>query len=910
MPQGPSGKLLDHLRRRGPVALLFVGLAVGVRFAAPAPPPRSVDAIAAMLGEAVGGSVGVDDFVWEERGGFLHDALLGRRVLFLAKTPEGVAGSHADLFRASVRLTRTGRPLGLHTVRNLSQTPVGDDRGLVARGRHAAFVNVTPGIGVQSITLLDLGGEVPEHRSRSERFLAMFEGWLESGSTRGVTRTEISFGTPPPEALVDLTDELLLMGLGPERTPASVDLREHVLNTGGKEAYRPEVHAIGRPLHSFVEVATSATQRWFGVEKAREVERALLDAERRFHPLPPESAIVGEPVSSTGSASTSPEAWPPGAIPAVLTPALPGEGVWVAAKAPFGGEGSAAATPETPNEPLFLATYVRPDARSVHASVHLLAIDTRRIELRFQAGYDAPRPVAGPRGTGRLPAPSVVPPAGAGAEGGGAEGQPADEGEVSSAPSLLGAIALGWEPDHGVVVEGHPYVPPRIGEATIAVDRHGRALLGRWPGAVGVAETITSLFQGASLPGTPRAAQEVGDSDEVAAPAGGGAAWDDDLVTERSALCVTAGGYLLHAWSRAVDAPALARVLSASDCRSSLQLGRHPARLGFAWLGERDGGWVAARSVAGMTLVSEQLTSASPGAFAYLLRRGTAPEVSPRRAVWALDGATQPAPLSVPAVHTAEVVNLGARVRLTAFSPERFEMRLRAGSREISPRGAPELPKSLSAEEHARALASIGFGIGRRRGALGLSIDDKVGLRLRNEGGLLVVQGRRIDILPAGATLPEGAAATELPLVAEGGKLLPGAREIGSRRKRGAACVLEDGTLVVANTTFDSDEATTEALLDLGCHRVVAFDRGARRPTFLHRSGSVAAPSASQEEPTEPSEGAVAPEAAEPSGDKEPEDMAPLPVPEPELPPTLRAGYDDTTLFLLEASMSGRVRPL
>jgi hypothetical protein len=54
--------------------------------------------------------------------------------------------------------------------------------------------------------------------------------------------------------------------------------------------------------------------------------------------------------------------------------------------------------------------------------------------------------------------------------------------------------------------------------------------------------------------------------------------------------------------------------------------------------------------------------------------------------------------------------------------------------------------------------------------------------------------------------------------------------------------VLKDGAFVVAATTFDSDEATTTALLELGCSRVVALDRGSHRDAFLHRAGTATAP--------------------------------------------------------------------
>ncbi|EYF05755.1 hypothetical protein [Chondromyces apiculatus] len=917
MLRGAAGKVLDHVHGRGALALLVGGVAIAARFGMPAPPPRTADAVAAMLGGAVGGTVGVDDFVWEERGGFLRDALLGRRVLFLAATtgPEGQRS--ADLYRATVRLTRSGRPLWLHTVRNLSETPLGDERGLVARGRRAAFVSVTPGVGVQHLTLLDLAGEAPASPTRFGRVLEAVEGFLSAGTWQGVGRTEVAFGAPPPEAVVDLTDTLLLAGLGPERTPMAVELGGHQLNTGGKEAYQPSVQVVARPSRSWVEVVTMAARRLLGPEEAQSVERAAIDVERWLSAPAPEPGLAGQAATAAGGAMSAGGGWPPGPLATVISPALTGEGVWVVADGPFvkggtGGVGGTGAPEGTPGgvEPWFYATYLRPDLRLPEARVQLLAIDTRRIELRFQAGYDAPRPEAGPRGTGRLPRAGV---ARAGAQGGAADAAAAGEGasrgiEAGSASRVLGAVALGADGSHGMMVDGRAVVAPRAGLPTVAVDQHGRALVGAWPSEGGASAGIRALFQGDPLPSAVGAGVGAGGGE-------GARGWDDDVVTERAALCLTAGGYLVHAWGRAVDAPALSRALTVAGCKESLQVGRHPARLGFAWVGEREGAWAAERLSPVMSLVPEQITSSSPGAFAYLVQRDPAPPVQPRRAAWSVDGATQPGPASVPAVHAAEVLNLGARVKLTAFSPDRFELRLRAGAREISPRGAPKLPEALTPEEHARALGAVGFGIGRRRGALGLSIDGKVGLRFRGEGGQLVVHGRRVEILPAGVALPPGAAATELPLVAEGGKLLPSAREIGAMRRRGAACVLEDGTFVVATTTFDSDEATTEALLDLGCGRVVAFDRGARRSSFLHRAGALPAPAPAREEPaeaTDPSAPTTPPEPtepAEPTDAAAAPDAAPVAPPELELPPVLRASYDDTTLFLLEAPMLGRARP-
>src|SRR4051812_2244714 len=105
----------QYLRARALWAAVFALIALSLRLFRPAPPPRTADGVAAMLGAAVGGQVGPDDFIWEGRGSFLSDAFLGRRVLFLAR--RGSEGT-GDLFRARVRLTRTGRPVSLQVVRN------------------------------------------------------------------------------------------------------------------------------------------------------------------------------------------------------------------------------------------------------------------------------------------------------------------------------------------------------------------------------------------------------------------------------------------------------------------------------------------------------------------------------------------------------------------------------------------------------------------------------------------------------------------------------------------------------------------------------------------------------------------------------------------------------------------------
>ncbi|WP_437776065.1 hypothetical protein [Sorangium sp. So ce1097] len=875
----------EHLRGRLPIALGVALLGAAVRLATPAPPARTTDAIAGMLGEAIGGTVSPDDFVWEERGGFLSDALLGRRVLFL-----GVAGATdgaADLYRARVRLTRSGRPVSLGGVRNLTETPLGDDRNLVARGRRVAVTTSAFG-AVEGITLLDLGGAAGA-RPLGERLRAAVDGWIETGSVDGASRTEISFDDPPASARLDLADGALVMALGPEAVPAALSAGAGELETGGRDPFGARVHRVPRRVPSFVELAGLSAGRLLGPGAAAAVERIARAADRAGSGLrEPAAAYLTHGAASPEPAPPAsegwPSLWPPPPVAPAVDPPLPGEGAWtlVAPSLPRvlpGIEGD----PQRPASP-FAATTVRPDPERQHVRVHLLAIDTRHVKFTLQAGFEEPRPTAGPRGTGKLPDAATL----RGAIGLGAG--PRDPGVRHA-----GAEAL------GMVVDGRPLVPPRDGAATLAVDASGRPYFGAWPSEGDLQRVPWALWQrpagaGALRGGGPRrfpwalwqgpslfeaasaaaplpalAAAPAASAPREATPSPGDG---DDLVAERAALCVTDRGFVVHAWGSALDPAALSAALARAGCVAGVSLGRAPDPLGVAFLSaQQDGGLAAERLDPAMSIAPPaHVASASPGPFLYFESRSTdgppPPDLSlpGERVGWAPDGGAQPPPAWSPAVYAATSAHLGAQVRVHAFAPDRFLFRLRAGSREISPRSAPKLAAEVPDDERRRVLAAIGVGTGRRRGPRGLAVGGTVGLRFRGEGGLLLVRGGRVEIRPAGGLeIAPDMDATELPLTADDGRLRPEAREIGTMRRRGAACVLEDGTLLVATTTFDSDEATTEALLDLGCARVVALDRGAHRNAFVHRA----------------------------SGD-----------------PALEQAYGETALFAVGLAMPGRARQL
>ena len=93
-PAQKLSKGMEHLRIRAPFVLLMGAAALFSGLSEPAPPPKSTEGVAEMLGRSVSAKVAPDDFVWEQRGGFWKDAFWGRSILFLATKPIGFSWEH------------------------------------------------------------------------------------------------------------------------------------------------------------------------------------------------------------------------------------------------------------------------------------------------------------------------------------------------------------------------------------------------------------------------------------------------------------------------------------------------------------------------------------------------------------------------------------------------------------------------------------------------------------------------------------------------------------------------------------------------------------------------------------------------------------------------------------------------
>jgi hypothetical protein len=307
----------------------------------------------------------------------------------------------------------------------------------------------------------------------------------------------------------------------------------------------------------------------------------------------------------------------------------------------------------------------------------------------------------------------------------------------------------------------------------------------------------------------------------------------------RSALCVASTGALVFAWSDRVDEATLGGVLAAQGCAEAVSLGAGRASAGFALV---EAGELRPLAT-GMTLGGDGLDGPlRPWAIA---ARAASPP-SAAGLAWRVDEGTQPPP--TPAIHVTRRERLGADVSLYTFAPARLRWALRTGRGE---RAARTAFAPLGAAEHARALVAIGLGTARGTGvdARGLTVAGRLVLPMHAGAGVLAVDGRgdlAIGLAPEGLVAREGA--TELAVLAEAGELRPEARSLDERRPRAAACLLEDGTFVVALSDFDSAEPNATELRAAGCRRVVALDRGRQRAAFVHRAGTATPPAPSYAE--------------------------------------------------------------
>jgi hypothetical protein len=816
--------------------LIAAAVALLGRVFDPAPPPRTLEGLAEMLGRASGGVVLPADIAWEPSPGIVVEFFLGRRLLFLSR---GAQDGARDLYRASVRVTLEGRPVSVSGLHNLTTTPLGDEQALVMGEGRAAFATSSYA-KVESITLLDLKGRAaPTAASFADNVTNAITNWRETGTLAGIGRIDIGLDAPSKSVALEFDGGRLVIepaGSPPFAVNANGELEGASSELGAHLDDPPTLHK------TLILWAVDTVRAEVGPEPVARLEAWVWTARdwyrRATYALlgPPTALVAAEvdappvlarPIVDAAYAETDGSAWPPAAIRPIFKSPEAGEGQWEAVSYPWLKHLGSPLPPPTTNAafgagqpigprqeapPYFYRTMVRPDPERPYARVLIVAMDMRQLELDMQAGVEDPKPLTGQHGTGRIPRdPAIL-------------------------SRVVGAFNGAFKTTHGaygMMVHRRILLPPKSGAATVVVTQDGRVGLGTWGRDTAIPDDIVSFRQNLEP------LVEEGRLSPSGRTQWGWQLQGTSMMTERSGLCATGMGQLYYLWGDEVSAATLGRAMILAGCTYGIHLDMNPHHTGFVFANFRSPvsrDYDVKLLTPQMEISPDRYIEYSPKDFFYLMLRNPRP---PGDLAWKEDIGTQPAPNWVPSVWSAVAPVASLRpdaavtqVELTAFDSARVRFRVRGARREGQQR--EYVSGELSRDDTHRVIAALGLGnANESRAAAGRA--DMARLVAEENQGLFVAKG------PSSGP-PSTEESVELPLVFDDGKILASALEPRAMRRRGAACVTGTGHAVIAMATADSDEPTALALLRVGCTRAVALDRGSHQPTFLHRTGAGASP--------------------------------------------------------------------
>ncbi|HET9953828.1 MAG TPA: hypothetical protein VFQ61_04975 [Polyangiaceae bacterium] len=797
-----------------------------------APRERSLEELAHMLGKAADVQVSSQSIFWEPAESLVAELWWGRRLLFLGAASDGKHSAPRDVFRARVRLTFDGTPIQVTEIRNLTQTPHADEIGLKGIGSRAAFATVSFG-RVQAVSVLETTGVRPTERPQRwfDQLLLAVSSYQETGTFLGLGRTDIVLDVPAASVELQLTPSRLALEFGDRGRNLTYALDQRSLRAeSGADAYGarvlPEVHGakplvlwmvdtvreeVGpTPIAWLEKVAFGAKDRfkrttysWFAPKQGRALRAANEPARAR----------ILEPSALMNAGDT----WPPPRVPSLWKSTEPGEGEWAPVAYGFLKPMRGTSAGEKP-PPYFYRTYIRPDRERPYSKVHLIAMDMRQLEIGMQAGYEDPKPTAGPPGEGKLPR------------------DPAIYERVVA--TFNGAFKT-THGSYGMMVQRRVLLPPVKGGASVIVNDAHEVGLGSWPQSDQIPADVVSFRQNLD----PLL------EDGVPNPTGrllwGWQLEGTSVMTQRTGLCVTPAGHLYYAFGTELDGKTLGQALYQAGCSYAIHLDMNPAHCGFVFSdirNPRTNDMTLRLASDDMRIAPDKYARWSAKDFFYVMVRDAVPHDG-SGLTWTQDEGTQPPPSFLPGVFRSKLGLGKLQIELLSVEKGRADFRVRAGAREParSTQGS-----GLSSEEEARVLGALGLGHSTDAVRLGLVLGENVLIPLRSGYATLrLSQASGPQLLLPSATpalLGKEEQAIQLPLLAEGGQLLERAHERGALRARAALCVSPAGRLLVARAEHDSSDALAEALIRSGCENVAELDRGSHYPAFLHRAGTSTPP--------------------------------------------------------------------
>jgi hypothetical protein len=824
-----AARVRDELKRlgrtSGRIAALIAVLALGRACFAGPPPPKTLDGLVTALGHAAHVVVRPNDFVWEASEGIVADFSAGRRLLFLGAEK---AGAPRDVFRARVRLSPEGRPLEVKDVVNLTQTPYGDEQGLVrdATAERAAFATFAYG-QLQGITALDLRGEGSAAKTTSllERAMLYVTNVQETGDGAGIARVQVALEKEATSAVLAFQGPILVAQLahasgGARIARIDIDKGELAAPADGVKV-EMLAHIPKKPIHWAVDTVRAVP--WIGPEPIAWLEAKVWDLKDRYkrfkHGIGKDDAkdevkteaemAAPRPLDSSAAGEDG-GYWPPLPVPTIYKTPEPGEGQWVAHQPEWMHKIPGAPSP-------FYKTFVRPDPLRPYSKIIFVAMDTRQLDFDMEAGVDDPKPTVGSfHGTGRIPR------------------------ELKVAKRAVAAWNGGFKTEHGhygMMLKKRVLLPPVPSGATAVVTDDGKFGMGAWQPSRDIPVDILSYRQnmdplvedgllnprgrtswGAVLPGQPKL---VGQQ------------------TERSGLCITKARHTLYVWGDDVGADALGKAMQLAGCDFGMHLDMNPYHTGFVFMSFDDAQLKNGKSetlTPLMAISNRRYIDYNPKDFFYAMLRDPNPPMitgaSPT--AWQIDEGVQPPPKWLPGIWHAQLNVKGESVGLTMFEPGRVRFVLRAGTQEKVDKG---IAREVEGDDAKRVIAAIGFGAADKH-PLGLMIGGKLAHPVVAGEGALIV--RADGTIAISAQVEPGA--NDL---AQGTMLIDNGHAVDKARPQGlinriAIGITKENRVIVARAKSSTDDALVQALLDAGCVRAIAA-RG-HIDGFVSRAGTADPP--------------------------------------------------------------------
>jgi hypothetical protein len=261
-----------------------------------------------------------------------------------------------------------------------------------------------------------------------------------------------------------------------------------------------------------------------------------------------------------------------------------GEGIWTT-------EGLPRTSPE---DTLMAKTFIRPDKARPYASVGVLLLDRRRIQLHMMGGTEHPGGDRGVKGPGVIP--------------------------VEQRPLLLAAWNGGFQGPHGgygMIANGKTYRPLRNGFASVAVLADGTIQMGEWGKSIVWRDDMVAVRQNAVL---------LVDNCEVSPRTKeGNNTWgyvevnSSEFITWRSAIGLTKTGDLMVAAGNSLSAETLARALWAAGACWAMQLDINVSYvLTSLYFAQPDGSVKPAKFISGMAENPSKFFNTQTRDFMYL----------------------------------------------------------------------------------------------------------------------------------------------------------------------------------------------------------------------------------------------------------------------------------------------------